>query len=673
MASQKKLVRGSLFSSSMRALGVGIGSAPYKIVGQMIANSLDARATRIEITIGERGEFLQCEDNGTGMREEAWSAFIGMGNQSKMGDASTIGENGTGHTAYWMAYERVDVWTAWAENPNCYHLSYSFDEAWEFSQLGGEGGIEQIAVLKSSSGARVKSTGTVIRLTNPWKNDSAVRMHAGDVLRNIARVLSPWQLDMVTVNGQKPKIDFPKGEFYRAVDEVPGMGQIELIAGFADDQVKDHDRSFGTWGAHVCSLSELQDTAPRELANVFAPELSHPNVWFMVRVPSWKHFEGKHTRSFFKPSLFQDKSFEEMVRYLHRVLLPEIRKRSRIDLDQEGVGEEVINRVVSFLAKTVGDPVMTGPALPPKPKQALAFKPARVQLVCGASFVFEVLNAEGLYELNASAAGGSVLMEDGVTSAKAFTRLTNPTQITYRAGQAYGHRYRMVLTRVVAKGEPVESAACEIRLEESLPFRISPVELVLEPGEIGRVSIVNDDDKNGLAWTTTEKGRITPSSDGRSAVVMAPMETGNYTLTCTASDGAQATGRLSVRTVQSRPSDGHGSIVLMKTVLVEGVTFVVMTQAPGEGAQRDKLSLRVRHSEEREFIWFNLRAPESLAAARAKGDALDMLVCHEIITRVAFALVERDMKKNAQVGPIMASDVIQKRDALMARVHGPKA
>lgn len=669
-----ELVRGHLGTSSFRKMGLGVAITPWQLVGQMIVNSLDARARSIVITIDRHGEFLQCEDDGAGMRREVWSEFIGMADSSKEGDEDTVGENGTGHTAYWLAFDHTDFWTAWSEDANCYHLSYSHDQAWAFSQENGKGGIKPASVLKSNSGARVKGTGTVIRLTSPWKGKSAIRVLPGEVLRNIARVLSPWQLDMVTVNGEKPRIDFPKGEFYRAKDEVLGVGQVEIIAGFADDQVKDQDRSWGTWGAHVCSHSELLDQLGR-LADGLAPELLHPNVWFMVRVHAWKNFEGEHTRRFFKPALFKDASFQELVRHLHKVLLPEIRKRARIDGQVEGVADEVIDRVVNRLIEKVGESTNVNVPPPRKPTTALTFKPARVQLVCGATFVFEVLNANesDIYQLDATQSGGSILVDEKwLTGAKATATLTGPTQITYRAGQEEGRRYKMRLVEQATEGEDIApNAVCEIRLDRELAFTLSPMELILEPGETGRVSVVNDDGKSGLTWTTTEKGRIHPSEDGRSAEVTAPMEPGNYTITCEASDGSKAEGRLSVRTTKPRVGDGP-TVVLKKSLTVDGVTFVVMSLPVTEQSrQRTKLAMCVLAGEKppRYQVWFNFGAPEAQAAQKDRAGSLDMLVNHEVVTRMAITLCEREAKLEGNHVPVRMADVLSRRDAIMAKLH----
>lgn len=677
MATQnKQLVRGHLHPSSMRKMGAGVASTSHALVGQLIANALDAGARKIAVTIDKKGEFLQCEDNGAGMNQSVWSAFIGMGDPAKEGDAETIGENGTGHTANWMAFDRTDVWTAWADDPNCHHLGYSYAEAWKFSQENGKGGIESTSVVKSSSGARVKSTGTVIRLSSPWKDESAIRVLPKEVLRNIARVLSPWHLDMVTINGEKPKIDFPKGEFYRALDEIPGVGQIEIIAGFADDQVKDQDRSWGTWGAHVCTHSELLDQLPGRLSEGLAPELLHPYVWFMVRIHSWKHFEGKHTRRFFKPSLFKDPSFEEVVRHLHMVLLPEIRKHTRIDTQMEGMTDEVIDRVVNRLIERVGE--STKGVQPPvrKPTTALAFRPARVGLVCGTTYVLNVLNADehGIYELDATQSGGSILVDEKwLSGAKATATLSGPTQVTYRAGVEHGNRYKMRLTQQVTGEEIAQSAVCEIRLNRELNFAISPIELILEPGETGRVSVVNDDGKTGLTWFTTEKGRIAPSDDSRSAEVTAPMEPGNYTITCKASDGSQAEGRLSVRTAQPRASDeGTGGVAFKKTLTVDGMTFVV-TSLPVSEASRHRSTLTMigligEKAPIRYQIWFNFTAPEAQAALKER--ALDQLLTHEVVTLMAWKLKEREDTAEKSRVPVSMADVFVKRDQLMSKIYG---
>jgi hypothetical protein len=666
------LVRGHLDSSSMRKMGVGVASAPYQLVGQMIANSLDAGARTIAIMIDKHGAFVECADDGAGMQQDDWSKFIGMGDESKATDQHTIGENGTGHTAYWMAFEQVDVWTSWAGSPSCHHLGYTYNQAWEFSQAGAQGGIPVQATPKTAKGAKVKATGTVIRLSNPWKNENAIRVLPGTVMRDIARVLSPWHLDMVTINGAKPKIDFPKGEFYRALDEVPGVGQVEIIAGFADSQVKDHDHSWGTWGAHVCSHSELIEQLPTRLAQAFAPELLHPQVWFMVRVHAWKGFEGKHTRRFFKPTLFQDASFELVVRHLHTMLVPEIRKRTRIDVREQSDANQVIDRVIERLVQTIGEPE-TRNKPKRKPTTALAFKPARVRLLCGASYQFDILNADaqGTYELNASTAGGSILIGDKwLTGTKAQVTLTGPTQISYKAGAMEGHRFRMRLTQVgIPEGDIVPTADCEIRLDKSAAFSIVPAELVLEPGETGRVSIANDDGKTGLVWETSKKGRIKPEPDGRSAEVTAPMEPGNYTISCLAQDGDRAEARLSVR-IPPPPTDGDGPGILRKRLIVDGVTFEVMMLHDKETSRTTQLTMCSQGGSANTFwIWFNFDAPEAREAANAKNGSLDRLVNHEVVTVIATKLAERESRSRAPGMPVTVQEVFLKRDQIMARVY----
>lgn len=673
-AAQKRLVRGHLDASSMRKMGVGAASTAHRLVGQMIANALDARARRIQITIDKHGAFVECADDGTGMHEDDWGKFIGMGDESKAADDSTIGENGTGHTAYWTAFDRVDVWTAWAQTPSCFHLGYTYQEAWDYSQAGAQGGIEAQSVPKTARDAKVKGTGTIIRLSNPWKNENAIQVLPGAVLREIARVLSPWHLDMVTINGEKPRFDFPKGEFYRALDELPGVGQLEVIAGFADSQIKDHDRSWGTWGAHVCSHSELIEQLPPRLVQAFAPELLHPQVWFMIRVHAWKGFEGKHTRRFFKHTLFQDPSFEAVVRHLHTKLVPEIRIRTRIDEREATDAHEVIDRVIGRLVEKIGEPEKGLDKPKRKPTTALAFKPARVRLICGTSYLFDVLNADasGTYELDATTSGGSILMDDQwLTGAKARVTLMSPTQVSYRAGSMEGHRFRMRLTQVaLPEGEIVPSADCEIRLDKSLVFSIVPAELVLEPGETGRVSVANDQGKANLQWETTAKGRIKPAQDGRSAEVTAPMEPGNYTIACIAHDGERAETRLSVR-IPAAPK-GESTVILRKRLVVDGVTFEVL-MLPTNETSRTSTQLTMCSGTGRPdtyWIWFNFIAPEAREAASAKNGSLDRLLNHEVVTVIATKLTEREHKKSSPGGvPPSIQEVFQKRDAIMARVY----
>lgn len=682
MSSSKNLVRGHLHASSMRKMGVGVASTAPQLVGQMIANALDARARTIRITIGKHGEFLECADDGVGMHEDDWSKFIGMGDESKADDQTTIGENGTGHTAYWMAFDHLDLWTSWSGSPHCHHLGYSYQEAWDFSQAGALGGIEAKATPKTARDAVVKGTGTVIRLSQPWKDENAIRVLPGAVLRDIARALSPWHLDMVMINGEKPKIDFPKGEFYRALDEVEGVGQVEMIAGFADRQVRDNDRSWGTWGAHVCSHSELSEQLPTRLTQVFAPELLHPQVWFMIRVHAWKGFEGKHTRRFFKPSLFADATFESVVRHVQAKLVPEIRSRTHIDSREAGDGNEVLARAVQRLVQTIGEPEKTGTKPKRKPTGALAFKPARVRLVCGDTLQMEILNADedGTYELDASRSGGSILVANRwLSGAKARVTLTGPTQVSYKAGAIEGNRFRMRLTQVgLPLGEATPTADCEIRLDKTQVFMIFPSELTLEPGETGQVSI-RDDSKTSLQWEITHggkpylKARLRPSEDGRSAEITASMETDNYIIVCTSGDGDRAEARLSVRIPTTPRGEEGGSGILRERLVVDGVRFDVKMLHDSESSRTNQLSMCSPGGQPDTYlVWINFYAPEAREAGKAKGGNLDRLVIHEVVTVVAAKLLEREARTHMTGVPVNIQEVFLKRDEIMARVltHG---
>ena len=91
-------------------------SNPLDLVREAISNAYDARATEIEIlfdVIRETGEnTLQIivRDNGTGMSKSQLQNFFDLGNSTRTGESSTIGEKGHGTKVY-LNSKRIEVKT----------------------------------------------------------------------------------------------------------------------------------------------------------------------------------------------------------------------------------------------------------------------------------------------------------------------------------------------------------------------------------------------------------------------------------------------------------------------------------------------------------------------------------------------------------------------------------
>jgi hypothetical protein len=92
-------------------------SNPLDLVREAISNAYDARATDIEIVfdvIKEYGESklrITVADNGAGMSREQLQNFFDLGNSTRRGDDSTIGEKGHGTKVYFNS-ARIEVETS---------------------------------------------------------------------------------------------------------------------------------------------------------------------------------------------------------------------------------------------------------------------------------------------------------------------------------------------------------------------------------------------------------------------------------------------------------------------------------------------------------------------------------------------------------------------------------
>lgn len=79
---------------------------PLEVVREAISNALDADATRISLEFSQPKEagalilLINIEDDGTGMDEAGLQSFFDLGNSSKRGDTTTIGEKGHGTKVY---------------------------------------------------------------------------------------------------------------------------------------------------------------------------------------------------------------------------------------------------------------------------------------------------------------------------------------------------------------------------------------------------------------------------------------------------------------------------------------------------------------------------------------------------------------------------------------------
>ena len=86
---------------------------PLDLVREAVSNSFDAHATEIrlsfeaETTAGETIFVIRVTDNGTGMKREDLQSFFDLGNSTRRGDNTTIGEKGHGTKVYFNAKKLV--------------------------------------------------------------------------------------------------------------------------------------------------------------------------------------------------------------------------------------------------------------------------------------------------------------------------------------------------------------------------------------------------------------------------------------------------------------------------------------------------------------------------------------------------------------------------------------
>jgi hypothetical protein len=86
---------------------------PLDLVREAISNAFDARATEIQLSfdaetiVGEKIFVIKLTDNGTGMTRDELQAFFDLGNSTRRGDKSTIGEKGHGTKVYFNAKKLV--------------------------------------------------------------------------------------------------------------------------------------------------------------------------------------------------------------------------------------------------------------------------------------------------------------------------------------------------------------------------------------------------------------------------------------------------------------------------------------------------------------------------------------------------------------------------------------
>ncbi|MSU62397.1 MAG: hypothetical protein EXS31_08375 [Pedosphaera sp.] len=79
---------------------------PLDLVREAISNAFDATATEIrlsfeaEMIAGEKVFVIKLTDNGTGMGRNELQSFFDLGNSTRRGDKTTIGEKGHGTKVY---------------------------------------------------------------------------------------------------------------------------------------------------------------------------------------------------------------------------------------------------------------------------------------------------------------------------------------------------------------------------------------------------------------------------------------------------------------------------------------------------------------------------------------------------------------------------------------------
>jgi uncharacterized protein YceK len=86
---------------------------PLDLVREAISNAFDAQATEIVLAFetetqgGEIISVIRLTDNGTGMGKDGLQSFFDLGNSTRRGDKTTIGEKGHGTKVYFNSKKIV--------------------------------------------------------------------------------------------------------------------------------------------------------------------------------------------------------------------------------------------------------------------------------------------------------------------------------------------------------------------------------------------------------------------------------------------------------------------------------------------------------------------------------------------------------------------------------------
>jgi hypothetical protein len=171
---------------------------PLDLVREGISNAMDARARDIMVSFSVEKEYgesiavITLADDGDGMTESGLQSFFDLGNSTRRGDATKIGEKGHGTKVY-LNSSRVEIWT----NNGATAFNAVMNEPKK--QLHG-GLVPEVTVREVSLGEVPKGTKIEIRGYNNNRRDrfthAILRDHVlwfskfGSIESGLGRVLS---------------------------------------------------------------------------------------------------------------------------------------------------------------------------------------------------------------------------------------------------------------------------------------------------------------------------------------------------------------------------------------------------------------------------------------------------------------------------------------------------
>jgi len=198
VASKTEQIPFKLHPRVFAALGADLITNDVVAVIELVKNSYDAFATRVDVRFGvdqKRGAYLEIEDNGCGMGrstiEDVWcmvaTPFRSQNPVSKMGKRirRAAGEKGLGRLSAARLGSRLEMRTM-AANDLCWRVSVNW------SELSSMESIDSCFVDVTSIGEDIpfKKSGTLIRifdLKSDWDEDKIC-----DLRENLSRLISPF-------------------------------------------------------------------------------------------------------------------------------------------------------------------------------------------------------------------------------------------------------------------------------------------------------------------------------------------------------------------------------------------------------------------------------------------------------------------------------------------------